>query len=238
MHMTDYQKLERQLSEQLQLERRPIAIGFRESAPPQVSQFVGTQPSTCSFWRLAAEGRVFYTLASDHYNCPIGSYTHNIPLPVDRVRDLEQVLNLLTTIRYVRMEEVPTIPRLPTTPGVIVYAPLGETPVDPDVVLFSGRPGRLMLLQEAALRAGIAPQLNALPRPTCMAIPAALTTGMVASTACIGNRVYTGIDDGDLYMAVRGTDVTRIAAEAETIVEANMALLQYHSDRRQSLATH
>jgi uncharacterized protein (DUF169 family) len=238
MHMTDYQKLERQLSEQLQLERRPIAIGFRESAPPQVSQFVGTQPSTCSFWRLAAEGRVFYTLASDHYNCPIGSYTHNIPLPVDRVRDLEQVLNLLTTIRYVRMEEVPTIPRLPTTPGVIVYAPLGETPVDPDVVLFSGRPGRLMLLQEAALRAGIAPQLNALPRPTCMAIPAALTTGMVASTACIGNRVYTGIDDGDLYMAVRGTDVTRIAAEAETIVEANTALLQYHSDRRQSLATH
>lgn len=234
--MTDYKKLERQLTEQLRLERRPIAVAFQESAPPQVSQFVGTQPSTCSFWRLAAEGRVFYTKASDHYNCPIGSYTHNIPLPTDRVHDLEQVLNLLTTIRYVRMEEVPTIPRLPTTPGVIIYAPLGETPVDPDVVLFSGRPGRLMLLQEAAIRAGIAPQVNALPRPTCMALPAALTAGIVASTACIGNRVYTGIDDGDLYMAVRGTDVTRIAAEAETIVEANLALLQYHSDRRQSLS--
>jgi uncharacterized protein (DUF169 family) len=235
--MTDYQQLERQLSEQLRLDRRPIAVAFRESSPPHVSQFVGTQPSTCSFWRLAAEGRVFYTQASDHYNCPIGSFTHNIPLPVDRVRDLEQVLNLLTSIDYVRMEEVPAIPRLPTTPGVIIYAPLGETPVDPDVVLFSGRPGRLMLLQEAALRAGIAPQLNALPRPTCMAIPAALAMGMVASTACIGNRVYTGIDDGDLYMAVRGADVTRIAAEADTIVQANVVLLQYHSDRRQSLAT-
>ncbi len=46
--------------------------------------------------------------------------------------------------------------RLPQTPGVVIYAPLGETPVDPDVALFVGRPGRLMLLQEAALRAGSA----------------------------------------------------------------------------------
>ena len=235
--MTDHKKLERQLSEELRLERRPVAVAFRESAPTQVSQFIGTEPSSCSFWRLAAEGRTFYTLACDHYNCPIGSYTHNIPLPADRAQELEQVLGLMTNIGYVRMEEVPTIPRLPTTPRVIIYAPLGETPVDPDVVLFSGRPGRLMLLQEAALRAGLVSQLNTLPRPTCMALPAALATGIVASTACIGNRIYTGMDDGDLYMAVRGTDVARIAAETETIAGANVALLEYHRNRRQSLAT-
>lgn len=29
------------------------------------------------------------------------------------------------------------------------------------------------------------------PRPTCMALPAAFAQGMVASTGCIGNRVYT-----------------------------------------------
>ena len=235
--MTDYKNMERQLSERLRLDRRPIAVAFRESAPPQVPQFIGIEPSSCSFWRLAAEGRVFYTMASDHYNCPIGSYTHNIPLPADRAQELEQVLGLLTNIGYVRMEEVLVIPRLTTTPNVIIYAPLGETPVDPDVVLFSGRPGRLMLLQEAAVRAGVVSQLQTLPRPTCMALPAALATGMVASTACIGNRVYTGIDDDDLYMVVRGTDVARIAAETETIAGANLALLQYHGDRRQALAT-
>jgi uncharacterized protein (DUF169 family) len=235
--MTDYKNMERQLSERLRLDRRPIAVAFRESAPPQVPQFVGIEPSSCSFWRLAAEGRVFYTIASDHYNCPIGSYTHNIPLPAGRAHELEQVLGFLTNIGYVRLEEVPAIPRLPTTPRVIIYAPLGDTPVDPDVVLFSGRPGRLMLLQEAALRAGVVSQLNTLPRPTCMALPAALATGMVASTGCMGNRVYTGIDDDDLYMVVRGTDVPRITTETETIAGANAALLQYHSDRRKSLAT-
>jgi hypothetical protein len=30
-----------------------------------------------------------------------------------------------------------------------------------------------------------------LPRPTCMALPAALAQGVVASSGCIGNRVYT-----------------------------------------------
>jgi Uncharacterised ArCR, COG2043 len=90
---------------------------------------------------------------SDHYNCPIGSYTHSIPLPQARVQELDQTLSLMAGIGYVRMEEVPGIPRLPQTPGVIIYAPLADTPVDPDVVLFAGRPGRMMLLQEAAVRA-------------------------------------------------------------------------------------
>lgn len=75
------------------------------------------------------------------------------------------------------MEEVPGIPRLSSTPGAIVYAPLGDTPIDPDVVLFQGPPARMMLLQEATIRAGAAPKLNALARPTCMALPAALDQG-------------------------------------------------------------
>jgi uncharacterized protein (DUF169 family) len=236
--MTDYRRLEEELSEGLRLERRPIAIAFRERVPPpHVPQFIGTEPSSCSFWRLAWEGRTFYTLASDHYNCPIGSYTHNVPLPAHRAPELDQVLGLLTNIGYVRMAEVPSIPRLPAPPHVIIYSPLADAPVDPDVVLFAGRPGRLMLLHEAALRAGVGSQLNTLPRPTCMLLPAALNTTIAASTACMGNRVYTDIDDADLYIAVRGTDLGPVARELGTIAKANAALLQYHQDRRLTLAT-
>ena len=129
-------------------------------------KFSGTQPSGCSFWKLAAEGRTFYTVPSDHYNCPIGAYTHNIPLPADRAQELDKTLGLMASIGYVRMEEVPGIPRVPKTPGAIVYAPLGDTPIDPDVVLFSGTPGRLMLLQEAAIRRRRRRRANVLPRPT------------------------------------------------------------------------
>lgn len=70
-----------------------------------------------------------------------------------------------------------------------------------------------------------------------MALPVALARGVVASAGCIGNRVYTDIEDDELYVAVPGKDVARIAEEVGTIAEANARLLGYHRARRQSLAT-
>jgi uncharacterized protein (DUF169 family) len=229
--------MEQLLSETLGLPRRPVAVTFREAPPVGVVKFTGTEPSGCSFWRIAAQGRTFYTVPTDHYNCAIGSHTHNIPLAPERAQELEQTISFMTGIGYIRMEEVPGIPRLPQTPGVIIYAPLGDTPLDPDVVLFSGRPGRLMLLQEAALRAGVGVQAPLLGRPTCIALPAALAHGVVTSTGCIGNRVYTDLGEDELYVAVPGRDLAKVADEAQTIAIANAKLSEYHRGRREALAT-
>ena len=98
--MVDYRVLEGRLSEVLGLQRRAVAIAFRDAAPADVSKFTGTQPSGCSFWRIAAEGRTFYTIPSDHYNCPIGSYTHNLALPQDRTQELTQTLERLSLSLY------------------------------------------------------------------------------------------------------------------------------------------
>ena len=125
--MNNYRALEQQLSSELGLTRRPVAIALADAAPAGVSQFTGSVPSGCSFWRLASEGRVFFTVPGDHYNCPIGSYTHNIPLPRDRANDLGDTLGLMGDLGYLRMQEVAGIPVLPKTPAVIIYAPLGDT---------------------------------------------------------------------------------------------------------------
>jgi uncharacterized protein (DUF169 family) len=135
------------------------------------------------------------------------------------------------------MEEVPGIPRLSATPRIVVYAPLGETPVDPDVVLIAGRPGSLMRVLETVLRAGLASEVPFMARPTCMALPAALAKGTVASTGCVGNRVYTDLGDDELYVALPGRDLPRLAEEAQTIAAANVSLAEYHRGRRQALAT-
>src|SRR5213593_1363926 len=208
--------MERQLSEILGLQRRPVAVAFRDTAPTGVAKFAGTEPSGCSFWRIAAGGRTFYTVPSDHYNCPIGSYTHNIALPPERAPELDQTLSLMAQIGYIKMEEVPGIPRLAQAPGVVVFA---------------GRPGRVMLLQEAALRAGVKAQAPLLGRPTCMALPATLAYGLVASTGCIGNRIYTDVGEDELYVTVPGKDLPRIAEEAQTIASANAKLAEYHRGR-------
>jgi uncharacterized protein (DUF169 family) len=235
--MTDYDAIEQQFRDSFVLRRRPVAVAFRDAPPPGVDKFTGTEPSGCSFWRIAGEGRTFYTVPSDHFNCAVGSHTHNIPLPPDRADELGQTLGLMQGLGYLRMEEVPGIPRLPATPRVVVYAPLGDTPVDPDVVLVAGRPGPLMRVMETVLRAGLASQIPFMARPTCMALPAALAQGTVASTGCIGNRVYTDLGDDELYVAIPGRDIARLADEARTVAAANVSLAEYHRGRRQALAT-
>lgn len=235
--MTDYLGMERKFSTSLKLGKRPVAVKFQDAPPAGVAKFSGTGPSGCSFWRLAAAGRTFYTVPRDHYNCPIGSHTHNIPLPSERAHELNQTLELMVEAGYIKMEEVPGIPQLSRTPEVIVFAPLGDTPVDPDVVLFAGPAQAIMLLQEAAVRAGRAAQFPLLGRPTCMALPAAMAHGAVVSSGCIGNRVYTDLSENELYVAIPGKDLERIAGELQTIASANLLLKDYHQQRRQQLAT-
>ena len=234
--MSDYAQIERRLTDVLHLSRRPVAIAFRETPPDGVLQLSGSQPSGCSFWRLAAAGEAFYTVPSDHYNCPVGSYTHNIPLPPEREAELNGTLGLMVNVGYIKMEEIPGVPRLPKTPPVTVYAPLSQTPVTPDAILVAGTPAKLMLLHEAATRAA-KQVLPLLGRPTCMAIPAALSGGVASSLGCIGNRVYTGIADDQFYTVVAGTDLNAIVGELDTIVSANAQLAEYHQGRRAALAT-
>jgi len=234
--MTDYAHIEQLLTGTLGLRRRPVAIAIRESAPPGVEPFRGSLPSGCSFWKLAADGRIFSTGQGDHYNCPIGSYTHNIPLPPEREPELMQTLTWMTEIGYIRMEEVPAIPRLAETPGVVVYAPLGQTPVEPDVVLVTGEPGRMMLLHEAAVRSGIAVQ-PLFGRPTCMAVPASLAQGVVSSMGCVGNRVYTGLPETEMYTTVSARHIGAVAEQLATIAQANAMLTEYHTRRRAALTT-
>lgn len=235
--MPDYKALEQRFQQILNLGRRPVAVSFSDAASAKVEKFSGAEPAGCSFWRLAAEGRSFSTVPSDHYNCPVGSYTHHIALPEDRAQELPSILGTMTSLGYLKMEEVPGIPVLPQAPKTIVYAPLGECALEPDVVLFAMKPGTLMLLEEAAIRAGAASKLPLLARPTCMAIPAALASGMVTSAGCIGNRVYTGIGEDELYAALPGRALESVAQELETIATANQAIEQHHRARQHQLST-
>lgn len=234
--MSAHSRLERTLTETLGLSRRPVAVTFQDVPPRGVEKFTGTVPSSCSFWRLAAEGRVFYTVPSDHFNCPVGSFTHNIALPPEREDELKDVLAMMWEIDYIRMEDILSISRLPATPAVTVYAPLSQTPVTPDAVLIAGTPAKLMLLHEAAIRAAKA-VLPLLGRPACTAIPAALSGGVASSLGCIGSRVYTGLADDQFYTVVAGADLDVIVGELDAIVTANAKLAEYHLIRRTALAT-
>ena len=233
----NWKQLEHLISAAVKLPRRPVAVSFLDSIPANVEKFSGTEPSGCSYWRLAAEGRVFYTVPEDHFNCAVGAYTHNIALSPEREKETQQTLKMMFELNYVQPEEVAMIPRLPKAPAAVAYAPLGDAPVSPDVVLISCKPSAAMLLNEAANRAGVSNGAPALGRPTCMALPASLQHGAILSLGCIGNRVYTGLADDEIYVVFRGRDLANITAALGAIVSANAALRAYAADRREHLAS-
>jgi uncharacterized protein (DUF169 family) len=235
--MPNFSEIEQTFMRHLKLERAPVAVTFADAVPAGVRKFEGSVPSGCSFWKLAATAPVqhgaFYTVAADHQNCPIGAHTHNIP-PADGGAMLNEMLGMMAGLGYVKMEEVPQIPRWPRTPAAVVYARLGAA-LPPDVVIFACRASAAMYLGEATRAAGAASSLPPLPRPTCMALPAAAAHGATMSLGCIGNRVYTGIADDDVYLMVRGGDVERVAGALASIMNANTQLATFHRDRRPGL---
>src|SRR2546421_8141384 len=112
------------LQDLLGLKAVPVAITFRASAPANVPHVASAGPSGCSYWKLAAEGQVFYTEAADHYNCPVGAYTHNVELPPEKSQELTGLIETMVGLQYLRLEEVPRIPRRTEPLGVAIYAPL------------------------------------------------------------------------------------------------------------------
>ena len=235
--MADWKKLEKDFAARLSMSRRPVAVTFLDAEPTGIEKFSGTEPAGCSFWRLAAAGRAFYTVPSDHFNCAVGAYTHNVQLPPERVHETETMLGMMFNLGYVRPEEVPGIPRLPKEPAAIVFAPLADTPVAPSVVLFACHTASAMLLNEAAIRAGAGSTLPLLGRPTCMALPAAMLHGTVTSLACTGNRVYTGIGTDELYVVVPGAKLESVSEALGIISTANTTLEEFASGRQASLST-
>lgn len=230
-------EFQQQIVSATKAERRPVAVTFLDAEPNGIQKFDGSEPSGCSFWRLAAAGSSFYTLPQNHFNCAVGAYTHNIPLSPEREKETEQTLKMMFDLGYMKPEEVPQIPRLPKAPKAILYSPLSEASNQPDVVLFALKPAGAMLLQEAATRAGVGTGASALGRPTCMALPASLQHGAITSLGCMGNRVYTGLREDEMYVVLRGKDLPAVVDALNTIATANAALQQYATGRREQLST-
>ncbi len=220
----------KQLQDLLGLRVPPVALTFRDTPPPNIPRVVTPSPSGCTYWKLAAEGQTFYTEAEDHYQCPIGAYTHHVELPPEQSKELESVVGTMIQLGYLRPEEVPNIPRLQGSFRIAVYGPVGTNGAPaPDVVLVRGNAKQMMLLAEAALAAGIGAESPMMGRPTCAAVPEVLRTQRsAASLGCIGNRVYTGLADDELYFALPGKQIGVVAEKLAEIMNANRKLEEYH----------
>jgi len=217
----------------LQLESRPIAVAFSDAPPAGLSRIEGPAVSGCTYWKLAAEGRSFYTEAEDHWGCPVGAHTHNVPMPPEKQKELQGMVGTMVQLEYIRMEEIPQIPQRRRPMAVASYAPLDAATFEPDAVLVRGNARAIMLLAEAAAAAGAPVHGGVMGRPTCAFIPVTADQGQAAASAgCIGNRVYTGLRDDEMYFSIPGAHLEAVVAKLETIARANGELQTFHRNRR------
>ena len=227
--------IELELCETVGISKRPVAVTFCSAPPRGVTKFAGKAPSSCSFFSIASAGMTFYTVPNDHYNCPIGCYSYNLPLLPQHPEELAKSLESLKGVCSLKMDDIRSVPRTEDNPGAVVYSPLGDTPVGPDIAVLVVRPLQAMFLQEAALRKHI--KLKVLPfgRPTCMSLHAVLKDTAVTSAGCTGNRIFNGLGDDEFYMLIPGRLLKSLTEEVQSIATANIKLAEYYLERRSSI---
>ena len=224
-----------QLVELLELRVPPVAIAFVDTPPAGVPRVSSPEPAGCGYWRRAAAGEVFVTLAEDHKRCPVGAHTHHVPLTASEQDELMGLIKTMVDLSYLKMEDVAKIARRATPLQAAVYSPLTLAPIAPDVVLVRGTARQLMLLAEAAEAAGVCGAAPAMGRPTCAVLPESTNAGRTAvSFGCVGNRVYTGATDTEAYFAIPGQHLASLEQSLATIVRANQALEQFHKARAEA----
>jgi uncharacterized protein (DUF169 family) len=235
--MSSYSEISYTLINHLGLSQPPVAVCFADHLPADVHMWSGRSPAGCRFWQEATK-RVFATSAQDHAFCAVGQFTHNLQMNAASLADLGLALKVFADLTYVRDGELKTIPVLASRPKYVIYGPLSEIPVNPDVVLLFVRADQTLILSEASqqLENGLPPAMG---RPACAIIPQACNTGRSAlSLGCCGARAYLDIlsDDIALY-AIPGGTIGAFAERVAALSRANETLTKFHQIRRRAIET-
>jgi uncharacterized protein (DUF169 family) len=230
----DWTALAQDLSDALALSAPPIAITFSDESPDGVAPFAapmpepfadgrtGRVPAGCVFWMKAVE-RTFSTTAEDHGNCSVGSLTHGFKT-LDEVAGNSDVAALLDT-GWVTVHAVPQIPTVRDKPGTVTYGPLGDTSVDPDVVLLRINAKQLMVLHDAI------PALRVEGKPQCHIVAIAKEEGEpAASVGCALSRVRTGMSAHEMTCTIPGRALAGVVETIKRNAAADTAVARYAAE--------
>jgi uncharacterized protein (DUF169 family) len=231
-----YSQLAAILAASLDLQQAPVAISFTNSIPAGVKAHAGRVPAGCKFWEDGATA-AFVTSAFDHSLCAIGVYTHNLePSPAQQT-DLMDALKVFGELDYVRPEDLASIPVLGSQPGYVIYAPLADSPLPPDLVLLFVNANQTLILSEATQQVENQ-NAPAMGRPACAIVPQVMNTGRAAlSLGCCGARAYLDVLTDDVAVfAIPGGRLEAYAQRIEALAKANNLLSRFHHLRRRDIA--
>jgi len=142
----------------------------------------------------------------------------------------------MNDLDYVRPEEVAAIPVIKREVKHVVYGPLADFPLDPEVVLLFAHARQGLILSEAIARVDQGSPL-AMGRPACAVVPQVVNHGNAAmSLGCCGARAYLdAMTDSVAMWALPASKLDRYCAEIAVLAHANKTLATFHSRRREDV---
>lgn len=234
MNKNDAVALDGELRALLGLAVPPIAIAFAATIPdgmerpggaiptPTADGRTGAVPAGCVFWMKATE-RAFATVAADHGNCSVGSYTHGFKTLPEATAGAD--VAALVGAEWVTMEAAATIPTVAQKPGAVLYGPLAAAAFAPDVVFLRLTAKQLMLVNDAW------PELRFAGKPQCHIIPIAMTCGEVAvSSGCMLSRVRTGMSNNEVTCALPAAKLGELVARLKRAQAADIKVAAYAAE--------
>lgn len=227
----DYQALSAALSDLLSLTTPPLAITFTQAPPVGMSRCEGEMPAPtadgrtgreaagCVFWMRATD-RTFHTCAADHANCSVGSLTHGF-ISLEQAAAREDV-KAMCSVNWVTPEMFPGLPVVKQKPECVVYGPLSQTTIDPDVVFVRLVAKQAMMLHDAA------PDIRFEGKPQCHIIPIAKEHGQVAiSVGCMASRTRTGMSSTEMTCAIPAARLPGLIEQLRASCAADKAIAAY-----------
>ena len=236
---TDWRQLGERLNAALRPLAPPIAIRFhfddkaeaphfdRAFPPANSAGRTGAVPAGCVFW-IEAVRRTFFTVASDHANCNVGSFTHGF-LDIAAAAKGDDVTAALAAgwIDEAAFAALPVVGKKPTA---VTYGPLSEAS-RADAVLLRVNGVGLMMLKDAF------PELAIEGKPQCHVIPLALRTGApAASVGCALSRARTGMKAEELVCVLPGARLLELVEMLEAAVSLDRAMARYAGQDAQRFA--
>jgi uncharacterized protein (DUF169 family) len=229
----DYAAMAADLTKLLGLSVPPLAITFSyggsSPAPRYVSDMpapagdgrTGAVPAGCVFWMKATEA-TFSTEEQDHENCSVGSLTHGFKT-AEQIAGNSDVQALLET-GWVNADAVGQITTVADKPRQIIYGPLRDTPVDPDVVFLRLNGKQAMVLHDSV------PDLRIEGKPQCHIVAIAKELGQPAlSVGCMLSRVRTGMSSNEMTCALPAHMLASIIDHIKAGSAADKAVAAYAS---------
>ena len=230
MTTTDCRRLADDLVSALALTHPPLAISFTNDAPIGVPSFdaplpaptadgrTGRVPAGCVFWMKAAD-RTFTTVAEDHANCSVGSVTHGFKTLTDVAQKAD--VGALVQSGWVSPEMFPQIPVVAERYRFVVYGPLRDAALPPDVVLLRVNAKQAMTVSDAF------PDAKFEGKPQCHIIPMAKQGAVAVSVGCMLSRVRTGMPNTEMTCAIPGRRLADVVQKLQAVREIDNTVAQY-----------